>query len=413
MPQHHLINLFETGVLAADPGRGVTQALQADLLELPSGGRLFILAVGKAAGGMMRAALPLLPPAARALVVTNYENAAPVSGAEVLAAGHPVPDEAGLTAGRAVLEMLTHAGPDDRILALISGGGSALLPAPVDPVTLTDKATVSQLLLGAGLDITSMNAVRQHLSKLKGGGLLRLAQPAPVRALILSDVIGDDLRAVASGLTTEPLMLRSEAVELLQGADLWSRLPPNVRTALSQPEDLSPLPDAQNQLIGSNRMSLNAMQAAWPGAIILSDALVGDVAAAAAQIAAHARTAGPAPMLALFGGETTVNIKGNGMGGRNQELALRVALALEGWSRPWLFLSGGTDGRDGPTDVAGGIALPETLHRIRAAGGDPVKLLQNNDSYNALDLAGGLLRTGPTGTNVADLQLLRLGAATP
>lgn len=413
MQPHKLINLFETGILAASPARGVTQALRDDPLVLPTGGRLFLLAIGKAASGMMRAALPLLPTPAYALVVTNYENAAPVSGAKVIAAGHPVPDEAGLNAGKAVMQILAAAGPDDRILALISGGGSALLPAPVDPLTLEDKAAVSRLLLGAGLEISSVNAIRQHLSLLKGGGFLRLAHPAVVRALILSDVIGDDLRAIASGMTTAPLMSRADVVKLLKQADLWTQLPPNARTALSRPEGALDTPVAQNQLVGSNGMSLNAMQAVCPDAVILSDCLVGDVAAAAAQIVAHARTAGPQNLTALFGGETTVTLAGTGMGGRNQELALRVALGLEGWSRPWLFLSGGTDGRDGPTDAAGGIVSPDTLHRIRAAGGDPVKLLQNNDSYKALDLAGALLRTGGTGTNVADLQILQLKAVTP
>lgn len=412
MPRHQIINLFEAGILAADPSRGVAQALQADPVQLPAGGRLFVLAIGKAAAGMMRAALPLLPTPAQALVVTNYENAAPVSGAEVLAAGHPVPDEAGLAAGQAVMRMLAGTGPADQVLALISGGGSALLPAPVPPVTLEDKAAVSRLLLGAGLDIVAMNAVRQQLSQLKGGGLLRMAQPAQVRALILSDVIGDDLRAIASGMTTGPLMSRADAVRLLHDAQLWPQLPPNARDAFARPQISDPLPEVRNQLIGSNRMSLDAMKAVWPDAVILSDALTGDVAAAAAQIIAHARTAGPAPLLALFGGETTVNLTGTGRGGRNQELALRVAMGLDGWPREWLFLSGGTDGRDGPTDAAGGLTAPDTLHRIRAAGGDPAGLLANNDSYQALDLAGHLLRTNATGTNVADLQILMLEATT-
>ncbi|SDW76239.1 glycerate kinase type-2 family protein [Roseicitreum antarcticum] len=411
MPRHQIINLFEAGILAADPSRGVAQALRTDPVRLSAGGRLFVLAVGKAAARMMRAALPLVPAPAKALVVTNYENAAPVSGAEVLAAGHPVPDEAGLAAGQAVMRMLAEAGPDDQVLALISGGGSALLPAPTPPLTLEDKAALSRLLLGAGLDIVAMNSVRQHLSELKGGGLLRQAAPAQVRALILSDVIGDDLRAIASGMTAEPLLSRDAAVALLKTAELWTKLPPSVRDALAQPQTQEPLPKVRNQLIGSNRMSLDAMKAVWPDAVILSDALTGDVAAAAAQIIAHARTAGPAPLMALFGGETTVNLKGTGMGGRNQELALRVAMGLDGWPRKWLFLSGGTDGRDGPTDAAGGLTAPDTLHRIRAAGGDPAALLANNDSYQALDLAGHLLRTNATGTNVADLQILLLDAA--
>lgn len=403
-----MIGLFRTGVDAADPRAAVHDALTGTPLQVPQGGRVYALAIGKAAHAMMAAALPLLPKPEAAIVVTNYENAAPLDGARVMAAGHPVPDENGLQAGLAIQKILARTRKNDVVLVLVSGGGSALVPAPVTGLSLSDKAQVNDLLLGAGLDIGAMNAIRQHLSRMKGGGLLRMAAPATVQALILSDVIGDDLRAIASGPTVAPIATRDEVRALLASSGLWERLPPAARDALNRKGDTAPLPDAQNRLIGSNRISLAAMARACEGAEIASDKLIGDVSAAAAQIVETVRQGG-GPRIALFGGETTVRLAGTGRGGRNQELALRVACDLDGLAG-WRFLSGGTDGRDGPTDAAGAVVDGDTLGRIRAAGGDPAALLANNDSYHALQLAGDLLVTGATGTNVADLQILCIDA---
>ena len=410
MERPEIIALFQVGVGAADPGAAVDRALATHPVN--AGGRVFVLALGKAGMAMMRAALAVLSPPVQALVVTNYENAGDLPGARVLAAGHPVPDDNGLHAGQQVLQMLAQAGADDTVLVLVSGGGSALLPAPVAGLTLADKAAVNELLLGAGLDITEMNAVRQHLSALKGGGLLRAAAPARVTALILSDVIGDDLRVIASGPTVAPIRPRAQVVAGLRERGLWDRLPAAARAALERPAGDGPLPAATNRLIGSNRMSLDAMAGAAPEARILSDALTGDVAEAAQAICdVAASTPRGTGLLALFGGETTVHLRGTGHGGRNQELALQVAQRLARAlppDRAWRFLSGGTDGRDGPTDAAGGVTDPHTLSRIAAAGGNLQALLANNDSYHALGLAGDLLRIGATGTNVADLQILSL-----
>ncbi|MCC5963025.1 MAG: DUF4147 domain-containing protein [Rhodobacteraceae bacterium] len=395
--------LFQVGIRAADPRDAVRAALRAH--PLPDHARLFILALGKAACAMTDAAMAALPRPARVLVVTNYENAADLAGAEVMAAGHPIPDEGGLRAAQAAEAMLAQAGAQDRVLVLVSGGGSALLPAPVEGLDLAAKAQVNRILLGAGLDIVAMNAVRQHLSRLKGGGLVRAAHPAPVTALILSDVIGDDLRAIASGPTVAPIAPRAHVVELLRANGLWDKLPPEARTALSRPEEDLPPMGAENHLIGSNRLSLAAMAQARPDAVIPPAPLVGDVAEAAAQVVGTVRAG--TPRLALFGGETTVTLRGTGMGGRNQEMALRVAMDLAGVPG-WRFLSGGTDGRDGPTDAAGAVVDGDTVARIRAAGGAPESFLANNDSYRALQLSGDLLITGATGTNVADLQILTL-----
>lgn len=395
-----MIALFQIGVQAADPFAAVQDTLRTQ--PLAPCDRLFLLAFGKAACTMAKAALPLVPTPAGALVVTNRENAVAVAGAEVIAAGHPVPDAESLRAGQAAEALLAQAGPDDRVLVLVSGGGSALIVAPVAGLSLTDKAHVSEILLGAGLDIVAMNAVRQHLSRLKGGGLLRAAAPAPVTALILSDVIGDDLRAIASGPTVAPIVPRGDVVADLAARGLWERLPNPAREALLRPDSGHDLPAAENRLIGSNARSVGAMAQARPEALRMNKPLVGDVGAAAQTLAHLAQTR---PGLHIMGGETTVTLRGTGLGGRNQELALRLALALEGRA-DWRFLSGGTDGRDGPTEAAGAVVDGATCARIRAAGGDPAALLANNDSHRALALAGDLLITGGTGTNVADLQIL-------
>ncbi len=393
--------LFQIGVQAAKPADAVHKALA----ELPDFAPTQVIAFGKAACAMAGAALETLPKPRHAMVVTNPENAAPLAGAEIFVAAHPVPDEQGLRAACTVMTMLEKADAGDSILALISGGGSALLPAPMPGLSLADKAEVSRLLLGAGLDITMMNAVRQHLSRLKGGGFLRMASPARVTALILSDVIGDDLRAIASGPTAAPILPRADVVALLRDAELWERLPTTARTILARPDPDADLPAARNILIGSNAKSLEAMAGARQDALRDPIPLVGDVNEAAQRVVAQLRNG---PGLTLMGGETTVRLRGTGRGGRNQELALRVALALDGQAG-WRFLSAGTDGRDGPTEAAGAIVDGGTCARIRAKGGDPVALLANNDSFAALEGAGDLLITGGTGTNVADLQILSVG----
>lgn len=397
--------LFDLAVAAADPAAAVRRGLAGGTVPA---GRIRVVAVGKAARSMAGAALAVLEErVAGALVVTNAENAAPLAGAAVHVASHPVPDAGGLRAAEAVEAMLARAGAGDVVLALISGGGSALLPAPVAGVTLEDKAEASRIMLGAGLDITEMNAVRQHLSRLKGGGMLRAAAPARVVALILSDVMGDDLRVIASGPTVAPIAPRAEVRAMLAARGLWDRMPGAVRAALERAADDMDLPEADNRLIGSNALSVAAMVRASGGAI-WDGTLCGDVGEAADALVARMRAAGPDRVLAFCGGETTVTLRGTGMGGRNQELALRVAAGMEGAGRPWVFLSGGTDGRDGPTEAAGGIVDAGTLERIAAAGGDWRALLANNDSNRALALADDLLITGGTGTNVADVQVIVL-----
>jgi len=405
-------DLFCTAVNAADPAPALRQQLENAPLPELAGGQYIVIAVGKAACSMMSEALQHIPQATQftALAVPNYENKQEIANCNVMPAGHPVPDENGARAGQAVADLLDRATNKDRVLALISGGGSALLPAPVMGVTLEEKAEVSRVLLAAGFDISEMNMVRQQLSRLKGGGMARLAAPAPLRAYILSDVIGDDLRVIASGPTVGPIGTRKDARNILIDRNVMNKMPASVQEYLNantsdEPLDLTRV---ENTLICSNRQSLEAAQAAARGwnATIVNDRLEGDVTEAVELLLNAAKPVPEGkPTVLIFGGETTVNIHGTGMGGRNQELALRFALGSADIKGDWVFLSGGTDGRDGPTDAAGGIVDGCSVARMKGAGIDPGALLENNDSYAALKASGDLLMTGATGTNVADVQI--------
>lgn len=409
--------LFGVAVAAADPAGALRTSLAENPIKAPlKNGAYIIVSVGKAAIPMAEQALALFTGApVRAIVVTNYENARDLPGATVYAAGHPVPDVNGLKAALAVTALLDSATADDRVIALISGGGSALLPAPASGLTLEDKAAVNRLLLANGFEITEINLIRQQLSDLKGGGMLRHAAPAPVTAFILSDVIGDDLRVIASGPTVSPIATRANARKLIRDRGLWDALPATVRAHLDREDSAAPPPKpAQNILIGSNKKSLQAIisECNFINASIASDSLTGDVADAC-EFILNAALEVPAdqPRCLIFGGETTVVLKGNGRGGRNQELALRMALAAPArLKRPFVFLSGGTDGRDGPTDAAGGLVDSTSAARMRAKGIDAQALLDNNDSNAALAASGDLLIVGATGTNVADVQILFLSA---
>lgn len=405
--------LFGAAVAAADPSRAVRHHLISHPLpSSDSRGKVHLIAIGKAAIAMTKEALTHVnsDTLGQACAVTNYENATEIQGVDVFSAGHPVPDENGQKAAAHIIDILGASKPEDMILALISGGGSALVPAPTSPLTLEDKAQTNQVLLSNGYDISEMNLIRQALSDLKGGGLVRLANAQTIRALIISDVIGDNLSVIASGPTTPPLGSRQVAATLLQERGHWTLLPESVRRVLSTPRssESGTSSAADNHLICSNQQSLEAVVSAGTDlpARVIDGQLQGDVSDAAEQIARTIKESDlQKPQCFVWGGETTVTLKGNGAGGRNQELALRVAENLSDLSGTWVFLSGGTDGRDGPTDAAGGLVDNQTLARLDTAGVSLKALLDNNDSYAALKASGDLLFTGATGTNVADVQI--------
>lgn len=398
---------FDQGVAAADPAAAVRAAFASQGGIADRAGRLFVVAIGKAAAPMMQALLDQVSPD-EAMLVTNYENEVQIEGVACFTAGHPTPDANGAAAAEAVIALLERAEAGDKVILLLSGGGSALTPAPAVGVSLDEKIALNDLMLKSGAPIDAMNTVRKRVSRLKGGGFARLAAPAAVTALILSDVPGDDIAVVASGPTVANTDAPEVAAAVLRDYGLWDQAPAAVRAVLEAGLS-APAVDVQNILVGGNAPSVDAMAAAAPEgyAVRRYDGWMdGDVADAAAQIAADMRKAA-APTLFLYGGETTVVVTGSGLGGRNQELALRVAMLLE--DEPpqgeWLFLSGGTDGRDGPTDAAGGVVDAQTLPAMRAAGVDPAAELADNNAYAALKAADALLMTGATGTNVADLQV--------
>lgn len=439
-PRHHAAALLQAGIAAADPvaavKRHITDALAwFDSTPAANPHKIHLIAFGKAARSMLAAACAVIPAphrAARPLAVTTADNALPLDDADVIGAGHPLPNEAGLLAARRVAEQIGAAGHSESILLLISGGGSALLPAPVNGVSLADKIATTRLLLACGADISRINCVRKHLSLLKGGGLARLAAPARLYALILSDVLGDDLSAIASGPTVADDSTYADAIAVLQSADIWQQVPDSVRRHLQQgvqglhpetPKSGDPVFErSRHTLIGSNALSvtaaLHAAERLGYRARAFGDPLCGEARDAAQRMLQQgknllAEDASQATAL-IAGGETTVTLRGSGSGGRNQELALAFALAAErdGLNSTWTFLSGGTDGRDGPTDAAGAVVNRHTLTRIRHAGIDPAAALAANDSYPALRAADALLMTGATGTNVADLQILLLTHST-
>jgi len=354
---------------------------------------------------------------------------APTRTVRLLEAGHPVPDERGVAAARDILALAASAESDDLVLVLVSGGGSALTPAPVPPITLGDKQEMTRLLLAAGATINQLNAMRKHCSLLKGGQLARAAAPARVEALLLSDVIGDPLDVIASGPTAPDVSTFGEALRIMERFGLRDRAPRSIVERLERgargelPETPKPgdpvFERVRNTVIGNNALIVDAA-AARARALgfaphVLTRSLEGEAREVAGRLIEQGQAIragrGPvaAPACLIAGGETTVTIHGKGKGGRCQELALAAALALSD-QRDMVLLAAGTDGSDGPTDVAGAIVDGDSARRARQRGADPILGLEANDSNHVLDGSGDLLVTGPTNTNLLDLYLVLVGA---
>ncbi len=427
--RQNALNIFQAGIVAADPYLAVKRHLVPELLGNCS--RVHLLAFGKAACAMAKAAQEIIPAqmsAGRGIAVTNYDNVSDIDNVDVIGAAHPLPDAAGLKAAQIIAERVCNAKENELVLVMVSGGGSALIPYPAGQITLPEKIAATHLLLACGATINQINCVRKHLSLLKGGGLARMAVPARLHALILSDVLGDDLSAIASGPTVADATTYADAIEVFKAKGIWKQVPANVREHLEQGKlgNIAETPKPGDEifkntgytLIGSNTISVNAMlQAAQNQGYetkLYSDRLCGEAGEEAEKWVVHAKALSVnKPIALLAGGETTVTLKGGGRGGRNQEMALAFALAAErhGLTGNWAFLSGGTDGRDGPTDAAGGIVDRHTIKRMTQAGVNPGALLENNDSYTALKTSDDLVITGATGTNVADLQIMLIQPA--
>jgi glycerate 2-kinase len=329
--------------------------------------------------------------------------------------GHPIPDEPGASGAWRMLEIAKAAGPRDLVICAISGGASALLPAPAAPLTLAGKQEITQKLLLSGATIHELNTVRKHLSLIKGGQLAQAAWPAAVLTLILSDVVGDDPAVIGSGPTVADHSTREEAAAILRRYGI--AIPGDVMRETPKPGDPK-LNRAHHEIVGSNRIAITAAakEARKLGyrTLVLSTTIQGETREVAAMHATIAReilsTRQPLkpPACILSGGETTVTVRGDGLGGRNQEFVLSAALALDGAGQVTI-LSAGTDGIDGPTDAAGAIADSTTIDQARRHGLDARRFLESNDSYHFFEQVGGLIKTGPTGTNVMDVRVMLVG----
>ncbi len=391
-------------------------------------GRVVVVALGKAAYPMAKAAYEVLGERiARGVIVTKAGHASePLPGFRVIIGGHPIPTTGSQRGAAAILQALRGLRPEDVVLLLISGGGSALATAPRLPLTLADLQRTTQLLLASGATIEEINTVRKHLDAIKGGGLAKAAAPATVIVLVLSDVLGDPLDTIASGPATPDPTTFDDAWAVLARYDLLDRVPSPVRALLGQgrqgkvPE--TPKPDepffarVHHRIVGNVAQAVEAAaeEAARQGfhTAIGATALQGEareigrgLAAVLKEMAHHNRPL-PRPACLLFGGETTVTLgETHGLGGRNQELALAAVETLAGLQGVWL-VAFATDGTDGPTNAAGAVATGETAQQARARGLSPADFLQRHDAYHFWEAVGGLLRTGPTQTNVNDLILL-------
>ena len=387
---------------------------------------IYVVGAGKASAQMAAAVEDLLGERiAAGVVVVKYGHALPLARVEVVEAGHPLPDEAGVTGTKRIIQLLSRATEQDLIIFLISGGGSALLPSPAGAITLEEKKQTTQLLLDCGATIHETNAVRKHISRVKGGGLARLAHPATLVSLILSDVVGDALDAIASGPTAPDSSSFADGLRVIERYELQEKIPQSVKAFLAAgakgeveetPKAGDPIfHNVRNIIVGNNRTALAAarLEAESLGynTLLLSSCIEGEAKVVAALHAAIAKeivsTGNPLrrPACLLSGGETTVTIRGTGLGGRNQEFALAAAAGIDG-AEGVVVLSGGTDGTDGPTDAAGAIVDGATLQRGRAQGLDAADFLRRNDSHTFLRATGDLLVTGPTFTNVMDLHVV-------
>ncbi len=427
--------IFRAALQAADPVAAVRRHLRLIGETLVAGrrqvslrrfDRIWVVGAGKAAAAMASAVESLLGKRITGgLVNVKYGHTARLRRVEINECGHPLPDEAGVRGAARIAEIVGRAGSRDLILCLISGGASALLPLPAPPITLGQKQAVTQILLASGASISEINAVRKHLSAIKGGQLARLAWPATVISLLLSDVVGDPLDVIGSGPTVPDPSTFAGARSVLEKYDLGARLPAAVRERIAAGArgDLAETPKAsdpafrrtRNLIVGSNRLAVDAAEAKARQLgfhpLVLSTTIEGETrdvarvhAAIAREIVSFGRPATP-PVCLISGGETTVTLRGGGLGGRNQEFVLAAAIDLAGCDGV-VVLSGGTDGTDGPTDAAGAIADGGTVARAAAKGLDPRRYLADNDSYHFFDALGGLLKTGPTRTNVMDVRLL-------
>lgn len=427
--------IFLSGLSAVEPGAAVKRCCRLEddrfcigdqAYDLARFKNIYVIGAGKATAPMAKAVEELLGNRITGGTITvKYDHVADLNRIEMIEARHPVPDENGVAGSNAIFTLAEKCGPDDLVLCLMSGGGSALLPLPCQGLSLKDKQQTSKVLLACGATIHEINTIRKHMSRIKGGQLARAVYPASLAALILSDVVGDDLDVIASGPTVPDPSTFAKAMDIFKKYDILGKIPAaavnHIEAGISG--DLSETPKhddpvfekVQNIVIGSN---LDAISAAGRKAeslgykiLVLSSMIEGETKEVARVHGAIARevekTGHPLmpPACVLSGGETTVTITGSGLGGRCQEFALSAARDLSGHNRI-VVLCAGTDGTDGPTDAAGAFADGRTIRRADELGMNAAAYLSNNDAYHFFEKLGDLLKTGPTNTNVMDLRIM-------
>ena len=422
MNRKHSLEIFRAALAAADPERATLKHIELDGQVLRVGRRRYplsrfdriqLIGAGKASAAMARAVERVLGNRIEGGWINVPDGAEARQGRAALhAAGHPVPDARGENGAREILKIADEAGPRDLLIALISGGASALLPAPVEGLSFAAKQDITRRLLASGATIHEMNTVRKHLSRIKGGQLARRAFPATTVALVLSDVVGDVLDTIGSGPTVPDPTTVADSRAVLARYGL--RIRESLLRETPKPGD-AVFERVRNVVIGSNRTSIDAAAAKARDLgyrpLVLSTTVQGETRDIASMHSAIAReilaTGRPArrPVCILSGGETTVTLRGKGLGGRNQEFVLAAAIELEE-QRGCTIFSAGTDGIDGPTDAAGAVADETTVRRARALGLDARRFLVDNDSYHFFERVNGLIKTGPTGTNVMDVRIL-------
>ncbi len=434
------VSLFYAGIEAASPYNLIPNNMLLEeniltisdinetskLFDLNNYNRIKVIGAGKASTSMAYEVEKILyGKIDEGLVVNKFNFRSKLKRIQVLEVSHPLPDKNGIKASKKIVEICKNAKEYDLIINLISGGASSLLPYPVDNITLEDKIETTKILLSAGATIQELNTVRKHISAIKGGQFAKYAYPATIINLIISDVIGDQLDVIGSGLTVPDPTTFEDSWNVVIKYKLENKIPHSVNNYLRDgidgkvPETPKPgnpiFKKVYNLIVGNNGLSLSAIKIAAEdkgyNAKIISSKLEGEAKNAGkfiAQIAKEYSLSEEKPVCLIFGGETTVTVTGNGKGGRNQELCLSTAIEIDGMKNI-TFLSGGTDGNDGQTEAAGAICNGRTIERAKELGLDALKFLNNNDSYNFFNKLGDLIITGSTNTNVMDIQILLIG----
>jgi hydroxypyruvate reductase len=427
--------IFKEGVKAVNPVNAVKSYLSLQDSKLTVADRtydlagydnIYLIGTGKASAAMAQPIEKILGDRLKTGIVNvKYGHTVPLETVHVNEAGHPVPDEAGLNGAKQIVQFLSQTGEKDLVFFLISGGGSALMPFPAEGVTLEDKQKMTKILLEVGAAIHEINALRKHISQVKGGRLAELTHPSTLISLILSDVIGDDLDCIASGPTVSDESTFGDCLKILEKYDIMDKTPPSILGLIEKGDrgEIKETPKSgdavfhrtQNVIVGSNVIAIEAakQKAGELGynSLILSTFIHGEAKEVAKVHASIAReiistnNPVPRPACVISGGETTVVIRGHGLGGRNQEFVLAAAIEIAGLENV-VVLSGGTDGEDGPTDAAGAVSDGKTVRRAVESGLDAEHYLCENNSYNFFKPLNDLIFTGPTFTNVMDLRLV-------